>query len=135
MRLALMESGQYPIGQQCRFLKRYLIWKHGEQCSRCGWRERNPATGKVPIEVEHLDGDYTNNDMKNLVLLCPNCHSLTPTYRGLNRGRGRAQRLGGRKNPLRGDAPKHKRLVEPLTTFPLARSLVELVEAKDASLI
>jgi hypothetical protein len=33
-------------------------------------------------------------------LLCPNCHSLTATYRGLNRGRGRALRLGGREHPL-----------------------------------
>jgi hypothetical protein len=34
-------------------------------------------------------------------LLCPNCHSLTDTFRALNRGRGRPKRLGGRENPLR----------------------------------
>jgi hypothetical protein len=33
-------------------------------------------------------------------LLCPNCHALTLTYRGLNRGHGRALRLGGRQNPF-----------------------------------
>jgi hypothetical protein len=52
------------------------------------------------VEVEHIDGDWQNNNPENLILLCPNCHSLTPTYRGLNRGRGRARRFGGRENPL-----------------------------------
>jgi hypothetical protein len=54
----------------------------------------------VPIEVEHIDGDWRNSRVENLTLLCPNCHSLTATYRGLNRGRGRAKRLGGREHPL-----------------------------------
>jgi hypothetical protein len=27
-----------------------------------------------------------------LEILCPNCHSLTPTYGGLNRGKGRKLR-------------------------------------------
>ena len=119
-----------PFGPQCRIIKKYLIWKFGEQCSRCGWAERHPKTGKVPVEVEHIDGNFANNVLTNLVLLCPNCHSLTDTYRGLNRGKGRAERLGGRQNPLRGGMPRGKKLVEPLTSFPLARSLAELVEAK-----
>lgn len=130
LRMKLIELGRYPIGPQCRAIKRYLIWKYGEECSRCGWNQRHPKTGKVPVEVEHLDGNFANNDLTNVTLLCPNCHSLTSTYRGLNRGKGRAERLGGRKNPLRGNAPRHQRLVEPLASFPLARSLAELVEAK-----
>jgi predicted HNH restriction endonuclease len=39
--------------------------------------------------VEHIDGNYENDREKNLTLLCPNCHSLTPTFRALNRGNGR----------------------------------------------
>jgi hypothetical protein len=54
----------------------------------------------VPVEVEHIDGDWRNNRVENLKLLCPNCHALTATFRALNRGRGRAKRLGGRENPL-----------------------------------
>lgn len=42
----------------------------------------------MPLEVEHIDGDSTNNKEYNLTLLCPNCHSLTKTYRGLNKGNG-----------------------------------------------
>ena len=29
------------------------------------------------------------NKEENLTLLCPNCHSLTPTYRGANKGNGK----------------------------------------------
>ena len=39
----------------------------------------------IPLELEHKDGDHTNNELDNLTLLCPNCHALTPTYRGKNK--------------------------------------------------
>lgn len=61
-------------------------------CSTSGWKEINPATGKVPVEVHHKDGNYKNNEEKNLELLCPNCHSLTTTYKALNCGIGRKDR-------------------------------------------
>jgi hypothetical protein len=79
------------------------VERFGEKCTRCGWGERHPLTGKVPVEVEHIDGNWRNNAPSNLTLLCPNCHSLTSTYRALNRGRGRPMRLGGRENPLPGE--------------------------------
>lgn len=70
----------------CRWIKKYLINTNGEKCSKCGWCE---FTNNIPIELEHIDGDFTNNDINNLILLCPNCHSLTSTYKGANRGSGR----------------------------------------------
>ncbi len=39
----------------------------------------------IPLEVHHIDGDNRNNDVDNLLLLCPNCHALTNNYRGKNR--------------------------------------------------
>ncbi len=36
----------------------------------------------ITLELEHIDGDHTNNQIENLTLLCPNCHSLTSTWRG-----------------------------------------------------
>lgn len=89
-------NGEYITLSGSRFVKRFLIQERGERCERCGWAARHTVTGKVPIEVEHIDGDWQNNRPENLQLLCPNCHSLTPTYRALNRGRGRPFRLGGR---------------------------------------
>lgn len=130
IRVLLLESGQYPPGIQPRWIRKYLVWKFGEQCSKCGWAERHPTTGKIPIEVEHIDGNAKNNYPENLVLLCPNCHSLTATYRALNRGKGSELRLGGRENPLRGDAPAGKSRLQAETPFPIPRTLVELVEAK-----
>lgn len=72
-----------------RFIKRYLIDKFGEKCMKCGWCERNKFTNLIPIELEHIDGDFLNNKVENLELLCPNCHSLTKTYKGANKKKGR----------------------------------------------
>lgn len=100
IRAAALEQGDYKTHSCNRFIRKYLVSKIGERCSRCGWAERHPRTARVPVEVEHIDGNWQNNRPENLTLLCPNCHSLTDTFRGLNRGRGRAYRLGGRMNPL-----------------------------------
>lgn len=80
------------------YLKRFLIETFGEKCSLCGWNEKNPLTHRVPIEVDHIDGDADNNRENNLRLVCPNCHSLTPNFRNLNKGKGREWRLVGIEN-------------------------------------
>lgn len=79
---------QHPISQS-RYLRKLLIRFEGARCSRCGWQGVNPYSGKTPLQLEHIDGDCTNNTYANIALLCPNCHSLTPTFGGLNRGHGR----------------------------------------------
>jgi hypothetical protein len=66
-------------------LKKHLIIERGHKCESCGnvkWMGY-----LIALEVEHIDGDRTNNDKKNLKLLCPNCHSLTPTWRGRKNGK------------------------------------------------
>lgn len=91
-RAQMLEAGSYLTYGTSGFVRRYLVRLLGECCAKCGWAERHPTTGKIPVEIEHIDGDWTNNLPSNLTLLCPNCHSLTPTYRALNRGRGREWR-------------------------------------------
>ena len=66
--------------------------KYNNKCSRCGWGEINPYTNNIPLEVEHIDGNFMNNNEENLTLLCPNCHSLTSTYKGANAEKGRQAR-------------------------------------------
>jgi len=72
------ESGGKKCGTVSNHVRKYLIRNFGEKCSLCGWCEVNPHTGKIPLEVDHIDGDWRNNSPENLRLLCPNCHSLTP---------------------------------------------------------
>lgn len=54
------------------------------QCEICGWAEKAPD-GRIPLELDHINGDRTDNRIDNLRILCPNCHSLQSTHRGLNR--------------------------------------------------
>lgn len=51
-------------------------------CERCGNSEWEGQP--IPLEVHHINGDKTKNELSNLQLLCPNCHALTSTYRGKN---------------------------------------------------
>ncbi|MEK7077612.1 MAG: HNH endonuclease signature motif containing protein [Patescibacteria group bacterium] len=55
-----------------------------KQCEECGWNKSTPE-GYLPLELDHINGDRHDNRLKNLRILCPNCHSLKPTHRGRNR--------------------------------------------------
>lgn len=82
-------AGKYGISNH---LKRYLFEKYNNKCCKCGWNKINLSTSNCPLEIDHIDGNYKNNIESNLQLLCPNCHSLTSTYKGANIGKGRTNR-------------------------------------------
>jgi hypothetical protein len=75
------------------YVRRYLWIKYDNKCSRCGWDKPNPITKRPVLEIEHIDGNSNNNKEENLDLICPNCHSLTSTYKALNKGNGNRKRL------------------------------------------
>lgn len=75
-------------------IRRYLFEEYDNKCCKCGWSEINPKTMKVPLQVNHIDGDSTNNSRDNLELICPNCHSLTPTYGRFGKGRKNRYKAG-----------------------------------------
>ena len=57
----------------------------GSACSVCGITEHNSKP--IKCQVDHINGDSTNNKLENLRLLCPNCHSQTDTFAGRNKGK------------------------------------------------
>lgn len=87
-----LENGMRGSYQISMHIKTYLFDKYNNKCSLCGWGEINPYTKNIPLEIEHIDGNYRNNVENNLTLLCPNCHSLTSTYKGANLEHGRKAR-------------------------------------------
>lgn len=81
------EYGQVRCG-----IRNYFLRMNNYTCSRCGWDKRHPSDGKSTLELNHKDDDWKNCLIENIEVLCPNCHSLTYSYKGRNRGRGRAYR-------------------------------------------
>jgi hypothetical protein len=68
-------------------IKRYLAETFGNKCSVCGIDSWNGFD--IVLELEHRDGNSNNNSKENVCLICPNCHSQTPTYKAKNKGNGR----------------------------------------------
>jgi predicted HNH restriction endonuclease len=77
----LRELFQKPIHELSTARARDRIIKmRGRKCQQCGWEQVNKYYNKIPVEVHHIDGNDKNNNEDNLIILCPNCHSLTNNY-------------------------------------------------------
>jgi hypothetical protein len=65
-----------------RLLKEKLLDRKCYKCSLTSWNNQ-----PIPIELEHVDRNSMNNTLSNLIILCPNCHAQTSTYRRKNIGK------------------------------------------------
>jgi hypothetical protein len=68
-------------------LRQYLFRTRPHQCEICDGTEWFGQP--MPLVMDHIDGDPSNDDLNNLRLICPNCDRFLPTFGSRNRGRGR----------------------------------------------
>lgn len=53
-----------------------------EKCEECGIKDWNGK--KISFHLDHINGHGKDHRFENLKILCPNCHSQTPTFAGRN---------------------------------------------------
>lgn len=68
-------------------LRKRVILEQKSSCIKCGLDEwlKEP----IALEIDHKDGNNKNNSRDNVEALCPNCHAMTSTWRGRNKGNQR----------------------------------------------
>lgn len=84
-RRKLVETNDFKdLGHKLR--KKIVIEEQDYKCLYCGLDEWMGL--RITLELDHIDGDRYNNNRNNLRCLCPNCHSLTDTWKkGQNEGK------------------------------------------------
>ena len=56
-----------------------------DECELCGisiWQGK-----KLPLELHHKNNNHFDNSLSNLIILCPNCHSIQEGNSGSNIGK------------------------------------------------
>jgi DNA-directed RNA polymerase subunit RPC12/RpoP len=85
-----LQDGRKGKLQTSGYIHRYILEKQGYKCAECNITEYNGLP--ITLELDHINGNSTDNTEENLRCLCPNCHSQTSTYRAKNKGNGRKER-------------------------------------------
>jgi len=75
----LIENSPYlsTHSLKLRLFKEDIKKEKCEECSLVDWNGK-----RIGFELDHINGDNKDNRLDNLRILCPNCHSQTPTFRG-----------------------------------------------------
>lgn len=86
--LESIERARQGLVKERPTLRKVLARLTGYVCDCCGISEWNGK--KITLQVDHRNGLANDNSLKNLRLICPNCHSQSDTFSGRNKGQGRA---------------------------------------------
>lgn len=73
-------------GELLGWVRSFLLEEAENKCPKCGWSVPNPVLGRPILTINHIDGNWQNNRLDNLEVLCYNCHTLTPDFGSLNKG-------------------------------------------------
>ena len=73
-----------------RLLNEGILKNECHICENKSWQDK-----KIPLELDHINGDHGDNRLKNLRLVCPNCHAQTSTYRVKKKGAKSAREMFG----------------------------------------
>ena len=74
----LVENSIYQSNKiRIRLIKENYKEHCCEKCKNTHWFEK-----LIPLELDHINGNNSDNRLENLQLLCPNCHAQTDNYRG-----------------------------------------------------
>jgi hypothetical protein len=77
-------EGKHPYYQTFKLNKRLIKEKiFDNKCSVCKIEMWNNKP--IRFQLDHINGNSTDHVLKNLRLICPNCHSQTETYCGKNK--------------------------------------------------
>ena len=86
-RKILFSQGKLKLRQN---IKPLIKERDGHKCSICKLTQWNNKD--IPLVLDHIDGDASNNDPSNFRLVCRNCEAFLPTFVGRNKGNGRQSR-------------------------------------------
>jgi hypothetical protein len=75
----LSNSSRNRSHLKMRLLKAELLRNCCDMCGLTEWRGK-----PLNIHLDHINGVKNDNRLDNLRMLCPNCHSQTPTFAGRN---------------------------------------------------
>jgi len=85
-----VEAGKIEMPCVPQTARRIMFKLREHKCEICGrveWEGR-----KIPLVLDHQNGNSTDWALTNLRFICPNCDAKTETFAGRNRGQGRHYR-------------------------------------------